>query len=105
MLESWLVQMQSAGYKHTTQLSVMISRHPLQRLVPLRGRLRNRSELCKCPPWPLLLCPIYTTVHYRETQPIPNDTRRQLPPSSATQREKDTKAVLCLYIHAEASMS
>lgn len=105
MLDFWLVQIQSAGYKHTTQLSVTISRRPLQRLVPLRARLRNRSELCKCPPWALLLCPIYTTVQCRETQPFPNCTRRRLPPSSATQREKDTNAVLSLHIHAEASTS
>lgn len=104
MLDFWLVQIQSAGHKHATQLSVMISRHPLQRLVPLWARLRNRSELCKCPPWALLLRLTYITVHSRETQPFPNCTRRQLP-SSATQREKDTNVVLSLHIHAEASMS
>ena len=82
-----------------------ISRCPLQHPVPFWTRLRNRSELCKCPPWALLLCPIYTTVRCRETQPFPNGTRWHLLPSSATQREKDTNAVLSLHVQAEASTS
>lgn len=104
MLDFWLVQIQSAGYEHNATLSDD-RQMPLQCLVPLRARLRNRSELCKCPPWALLLCPIYTRVQCRETQPFPNRTRGQLPPSSAMQREKDTNAVPSLHVHAEASMS
>lgn len=105
VLNFWLVQIQSAGYKHTMRLSGLTSRCPLQHLVPLRARIRNRSELCKCPPLALLLYPIYSTVQCRETQPFPSCTRRQLLPSSATQWEKDTSAVLSPHIHAGDNMS